>query len=58
MFMSRLVMAATMTANYGIYGPAYEMMEHVRSSTAARNTSIRKKDQLRQRGFPGFGRAG
>jgi starch synthase (maltosyl-transferring) len=29
MFLSRLVMAATMTANYGIYGPAYEMMEHV-----------------------------
>ena len=27
--MSRLVMAATMTANYGIYGPAYEMMETV-----------------------------
>ena len=28
-FLSRLVLAATMSSNYGIYGPAFELMEHV-----------------------------
>jgi starch synthase (maltosyl-transferring) len=28
-FLSRLVLAATLAANYGIYGPAYELTEHV-----------------------------
>lgn len=28
MFISRLVLAATLTASYGIYGPAYELMLH------------------------------
>jgi starch synthase (maltosyl-transferring) len=27
-FMTRLVLAATLGANYGIYGPAFELMEH------------------------------
>ncbi|HEY2335997.1 MAG TPA: alpha-1,4-glucan--maltose-1-phosphate maltosyltransferase [Burkholderiales bacterium] len=27
-FMSRAVLAATLSANYGLYGPAYELMEH------------------------------
>jgi starch synthase (maltosyl-transferring) len=27
-FMSRVVLAATLSANYGIYGAAYELMEH------------------------------
>ena len=27
-FLVRLVLAATLSANYGIYGPAYELMEH------------------------------
>ncbi|HLT25696.1 MAG TPA: alpha-1,4-glucan--maltose-1-phosphate maltosyltransferase [Zeimonas sp.] len=27
-FVSRLVLAATLSANYGIYGPAYELMAH------------------------------
>ena len=27
-FIARAVMAATMTANWGIYGPAFELMEH------------------------------
>ena len=27
-FMARLVLAATLSANYGIYGPAFELMEH------------------------------
>jgi starch synthase (maltosyl-transferring) len=28
-FISRLVLAATLSSNYGIYGPAYELMDHV-----------------------------
>lgn len=28
-FISRLVLAATLSSNYGIYGPAYELMEQV-----------------------------
>jgi len=28
-FMSRLVLAATLAASYGIYGPAFELLEHV-----------------------------
>jgi starch synthase (maltosyl-transferring) len=27
-FVSRLVLAATLSSNYGIYGPAYELMDH------------------------------
>jgi starch synthase (maltosyl-transferring) len=27
-FMARVVLAATLSANYGIYGPAYELLEH------------------------------
>src|SRR5690606_21176585 len=27
-FASRLVLAATLSSNYGVYGPAYELMEH------------------------------
>ena len=27
-FMARLVLAATLSANYGIYGPAFELLEH------------------------------
>ena len=28
-FIARLVLAGTLSANYGIYGPAFELMEHV-----------------------------
>jgi starch synthase (maltosyl-transferring) len=28
-FMTRLVLAATLSANYGIYGPAFELQEHL-----------------------------
>ncbi len=28
-FCARLVLAATLSSNYGIYGPAYELMDHV-----------------------------
>lgn len=51
LFMSRLVMAATMTANYGIYGPAYEMMEHIAVKHGSEEYLDSEKYQLRQRGF-------
>ena len=39
-FLSRLVLAATLAANYGIYGPAFELQEHVaRAHRAPRSTS-------------------
>ena len=28
-FLQRLILAATLSSNYGIYGPAFELMEHV-----------------------------
>ncbi len=40
--MARLVLAATLSANYGIYGPAFELLEHGRASRAARNISTRR----------------
>lgn len=49
MFLSRLVMAATMTANYGIYGPAYEMMEHIAVRHGSEEYLDSEKYQLRQR---------
>jgi starch synthase (maltosyl-transferring) len=51
MFVARLVMAATMTANYGIYGPAYEMMEHVAIRHGSEEYLDSEKYQLRYRSF-------
>ncbi|MCB1769418.1 MAG: alpha-1,4-glucan--maltose-1-phosphate maltosyltransferase, partial [Candidatus Competibacteraceae bacterium] len=51
MFMTRLAMAATLTANYGIYGPAFEMMEHVAVKHGSEEYLDSEKYQLRQRGF-------
>ncbi len=50
-FMSRLVLAATLTANYGIYGPAYEMMEHVAVKPGSEEYLDSEKYQVRYRGF-------
>jgi starch synthase (maltosyl-transferring) len=36
----KLVLAATLSANYGIYGPTYELMESRRANPGARNTWI------------------
>ena len=42
-FMTRLVLAATLSANYGVYGPAFENLEHVlRDRPAARSIWIRR----------------
>jgi starch synthase (maltosyl-transferring) len=51
MFMTRLIMAATMTANYGIYGPAYEMMEHVAVKHGSEEYLDSEKYQVRHRDF-------
>ena len=48
-FMLRLVMAATLTANYGIYGPAYEMMEHVAVKHGSEEYLDSEKYQIRYR---------
>jgi starch synthase (maltosyl-transferring) len=37
-FMQRLILAATLTANYGIYGPAYELCENVPAKPSAGRT--------------------
>jgi starch synthase (maltosyl-transferring) len=37
-FMQRLILAATLTANYGIYGPAYELCENVPAKPAVGKT--------------------
>jgi len=41
-FALRLVLAATLSANYGIYGPAFELMESRPREPAVRNISIPK----------------
>ncbi len=51
MFMSRLILAATMTANYGIYGPAYELMEHVAVKHGSEEYLDSEKYQVRHRDF-------
>ncbi len=35
-FMTRAVLAATLSSNYGVYGPAFELMEHVARPGAER----------------------
>jgi starch synthase (maltosyl-transferring) len=47
-FMLRLVLAATLSANYGIYGPAYELMEHVAREPGSEEYLDSEKYQLRQ----------
>ena len=48
-FMARLVLAATLTANYGIYGPAYETMENVPVKHGSEEYLDSEKYQIRQR---------
>ena len=45
--MIRLVLAATLSANYGIYGPAFELMENGRASREARSTSTPRSTRSR-----------
>jgi len=53
-FLLRLVLAATMTANYGIYGPAYELCENAPAKPAPGRTEseeylMSEKYEIRQR---------
>lgn len=46
-FMSRLVLAATLSASYGIYGPAYELMEHLPREPGSEEYLHSEKYQIR-----------
>ena len=53
-FMQRVILAATLTANYGIYGPAYELAENAPAAPAAGKTESEEyldseKYEIRQR---------
>ena len=53
-FMQRLILAATLTANYGIYGPAYELGENTPAKPAPGKTESEEymdseKYEIRQR---------
>jgi starch synthase (maltosyl-transferring) len=46
-FAARLILAATLSANYGIYGPAYELMESVPREPGSEEYRDSEKYQLR-----------
>jgi starch synthase (maltosyl-transferring) len=46
-YMARLVLAATLSANYGIYGPAFELREHLPRSPGSEEYLDSEKYQLR-----------
>ncbi len=46
-FMARLVLAATLSANYGIYGPVFELLESVPREPGAEENIDSEKYQLR-----------
>ena len=46
-FMARLLMAATLSANYGIYGPVFELVENVAREAGAEENIDSEKYQLR-----------
>ncbi|HSJ05112.1 MAG TPA: hypothetical protein VK936_00330, partial [Longimicrobiales bacterium] len=48
-FMSRIVLAATLSSNYGIYGPAFELMEHRPREAGSEEYLDSEKYQLRHR---------
>ncbi len=47
-FMTRAVLAATLSANYGIYGPAFELLEHRPRENGSEEYLDSEKYQLRQ----------
>ena len=47
MFQARLVLAATLSSSYGIYGPAFELMEHVPREPGMEEYLDSEKYQLR-----------
>jgi starch synthase (maltosyl-transferring) len=46
-FMTRAVLASTLCANYGVYGPAFELMEHVPREPGSEEYRDSEKYQLR-----------
>ncbi len=54
-FVSRLVLATTLSANYGVYGPAYELMEHLPRSPGSEEYLHSEKYEIREwpRNSPG-----
>jgi starch synthase (maltosyl-transferring) len=48
MFVQRLILAATLGASYGIYGPAYELMEHVPRERGSEEYLDSEKYQIRE----------
>jgi len=47
-FMIRLALAATLTANYGIYGPAFELLEHKPRDRGSEEYIDSEKYQIRE----------
>ncbi|MHB1167964.1 MAG: alpha-1,4-glucan--maltose-1-phosphate maltosyltransferase [Longimicrobiales bacterium] len=47
-FMTRLALAATLSSNYGIYGPAFELMEHVPREPGSEEYLDSEKYQVRE----------
>jgi len=47
-FIARLVLAATAGANYGIYGPAYELMEHAPREAGSEEYLNSEKYEIKQ----------
>jgi starch synthase (maltosyl-transferring) len=47
-FVQRLILAATLGASYGIYGPAFELMEHLPRERGSEEYLDSEKYQLRQ----------
>jgi starch synthase (maltosyl-transferring) len=46
-FMTRLTLAATLAANYGIYGPAFELLEHEPRETGSEEYMHSEKYEIR-----------
>ncbi len=46
-FLARLVLAATLSASYGIYGPAFELQEHVPRSPGSEEYRHSEKYEVR-----------
>ena len=57
-FLARLVLAATLSASYGIYGPVFELQEHIprrkgpRSTCAPRSTRSARGTSTAPRAWP------
>ena len=47
-FIIRLILAATMSSNYGIYGPAFELLEHVAVAPGKEEYQNSEKYEIRQ----------